>query len=1210
MSKIHSIVTIVLLLSIIPALNFAKADPPDTDQPWEVLDQHSSTVFLDPGEIFSFNFDRYNHRIVMDQPGETLSMKALQAIEKVPQWTRTNLTRTFLEIENTKTSAYAQLILDCSDDRYLDELSFSISHTPPEVLEKSSVYPQVFMDNVETLYDNDLSIDYAEILDFTDHSTIRYWVNESGVRTSFDLPTDIYYWYVVHPKLTDEDPTFIDPVTGRPSSNGKFWRDWLYNHADGSYPLDTQTSTVLYPKNVTPPQLKQVLSGVDRVWNGESYRAPAGYLNNGTGNRRPWDLRDHAIEKISNWVGKTLPLNVREEGNRIGNNPERSVQPVRIYSNHYGNCGELQDLTVAAARSALIPARGVMNTGEDHVWSEFWERGWHQWDNYWSDGGSGIDNFGNYDADFTGSWGKELSAVYSWRGDDYVEMVTGNYSDTADFKATVVDGNGRPVDGARILLATENYYDPDYLTISTWGHTDINGEMNFEIGDSRNFWSQCSSPLGNDPPDSGGNIQVTQVIQNSQVGNTYTHRFETPNDISRPKASRITEGVEEGEFLIRLDYEVERSYLHGNSMFTENTFSLLSNKQGELDLYLTDEDNYQKCRSVSDFLTYEMNESASGGSVISLLEGGEHVIFSNMGCVNTEKLISYNVTIYSLPSVVISSPEDGMRITHTTIMEFSGSAHSNFGIAYVDWRIDEGGWRRASYESGSWSNYNFELDTNPLGVGEHRIEVRAITNENKEVFDEITILIRDDIIPELSISSPVEEDMVVQGKPLEISGTCNDDYRIEKLTLNLDDGTEVDIASSIEEENWTWSIDTSDLAVGDHDIKVAAEDPSGHRKEESVSFYLTEVRSPVLSISNPENGTVYKFGDRVIMEGEASDNVKLYSMVLYADDMKMKTIPIPDRDGYWSSEFNIATMGEGEHVLEVVAEDTEGNVNSSEVTIMVDATQPTLEILSPGEEELFAPEGMILIKARVEDEYGLEQVRLFFENRLEGEMILNGDWERELDISSLGSGTYEYHVDATDVAGWNTRIEGSFVIDGDEPSIYTYINDMEEYFVGDTVYLNGSVTEKWGISLFTVSTGDDVWNLTEMMSDGSYSFSWDTSGLSPGNYTFEIRAVDLVGNEEVRTITVSVIENAPEENQEEQEPPDDVDDNGMDPILLILIIFVVLLFVIIIAVMVILLIRKNQDPSGLPTQGIPTGQKLPTKRNPSQEQRTQNIKNP
>lgn len=1180
MSGAHHLITLSIMLTValIPLADPVSAETPDQERPWEVLDRYSSTVFLAPGEMESLHFDPDLGKLVMDRTGTELSDTVLQAIEKVPRWTRTDLTRTFLEIGDSRATTYARLILDCSDERFLDELAFSISHTSFEVLERSSVYPRVFMDNVETLYENDLSIDYADIVDRANVSTIIYWINISGNRSSFELPSDIYYWYVVHPKITDEDPTYIDPSTGRASSNGKFWRDWLFNHADNGYPEDTSTSTVLYPKNATPPLLREVLSGVDTVWNGESYRAPAGYLNNGTGNRRPFDYKDHAIEKVSNWVEKTLPLNVKEEKNRIGSNPERSVQPVRISRNHYGNCGELQDLTVAAARAALIPARGVLNTGEDHVWSEFWERGWHQWDNYWSDGGSGIDNFGNYDADFQGSWGKELSTVYSWRGDGYVEMVTGNYSDTANFKATVVDPSGRPVDGARVLLATENHYDPEYLTISSWGHTDARGEVEFAIGDSRNFWSRSSSSLGNDPPDSSGSMQVTQVITNSQEGNDYTHRFRMPEIIDRPSAEKDPRGIREGEYMVHVEFDVRRSYLHGRNMFTENSFSYLLKDPGVLDLYLTDDENYEKCRSNSDFLAYEMNESSSYGELVSYLTADDHLIISNKGCLNTEKLISYNVTVYSLPTVLITSPGNGLRITHTEKAEFTGSAFSNFGLDTVRWRVDDGEWTEASDSSGDWSGFSFELDTSPLEVGEHSIEVKAITEESKQVTDTISIVVQDNIPPEISICSPSPDEIIVQGRAMEISGSCIDDYSIERLTLTLDDGPVQDITFSIADGNWTRTVDTLPLSVGEHDILVVAEDPAGHEMEQTVSFYLTESKKPEVSILSPENNSVFRSGDKVFLKGQARDNVQLRFLSCFGDGEEIGSISPPGRDGSWIHGIDTFTMTEGEHVIEVRAEDQEGNTNFSRITIILDGTPPELDIITPEPDMVYAPEGRLLVRASAWDAYELSDVRMVFDGSVisEGTLNLDDQWEMAIDLSPLNSGRYEYFVEATDIAGLRTRKEGTFHIDDEAPSIFTYNSDMEEFFIGDTVYLNGTVSDRWNIASLTISMDGEVWNLTEDIVNGFYSLAWDTSRLEPGNYTFEIKAADLVGNQEVIFVTLSGREMVVVNDTGEEDVQEMKQEKGLDVLLLVLLILPVLLLLIVLFITVLLVRRRKQ----------------------------------
>ncbi|MCK5561991.1 MAG: transglutaminase domain-containing protein, partial [Thermoplasmata archaeon] len=363
---------------------------------WGKIATVTNTFNIAPGEKYYIYFDNNTktlEKMTLNDPFNDLPAAAQNAVLKVPDWLKQNLTRKFIDIGTTYATTYADLINNPGDNKYIDEIAFTIAYTSAELLTGSEVFPDLFRQNAEILYSNDQYIDFADIIEYSDYSTVKYKLNESGTINFYELPKEIYYWYVVHPKISDDTPMYIDPNNGNRASppTGKFWRDYLFNHNDSAYPPDTNTSTVLFPKNATPPLLKELLSGVNTLWNNTPYQAPSGYNNTGENNQRNFSFGDHAIEKISNWVCKTLPLNVEEEGKRINGDPDRSVQPVRIADNHYGNCGELSDLTVAAARTALIPARAISDRGEDHVWQEFWDREWHHWDNWWSDGGGPVD---------------------------------------------------------------------------------------------------------------------------------------------------------------------------------------------------------------------------------------------------------------------------------------------------------------------------------------------------------------------------------------------------------------------------------------------------------------------------------------------------------------------------------------------------------------------------------------------------------------------------------------------------------------------------------------------------------------------------------------------------------------------------------------------------------------------------------------------------
>ncbi|MDG6225914.1 MAG: Ig-like domain-containing protein [Candidatus Thermoplasmatota archaeon] len=410
---------------------------------------------------------------------------------------------------------YLDSIIDPVDPRYRDEIAFACAYTPPEQLRDSALV-QIFNDNARYIYERAPTLSYVSLVEVPGrdgYTTARYNMKAGSEYLSIEIPRDIYYWGVVHPRITEEELAYIDPETGNkadPSSGGRFWREYLWEHADPSYPAgpvypdDWTGPKAYYPTEFSPPLLKDVASTPLILWDMQPYEPPTGFDHAGEVNNRPWDLRDHAIEKVSHWVGKTLVLNKQESPEN-----ERPNQPVRIAHLHNGNCGELQDLTIAAARCALIPARGVLLMGEDHVWSEFYAGGWHQWDNYWSDSGGVIANSMNY----WWEWGSRGgSGLFALMGDGSVEDVGTAYRPpdvTGSLSVYVRDARGVSVDGARVLVMSHwameqmsvdlgPYQAPPPVTAplpAIWGYTDSHGRVVLNVW-RQNFNIVVTSDLG------------------------------------------------------------------------------------------------------------------------------------------------------------------------------------------------------------------------------------------------------------------------------------------------------------------------------------------------------------------------------------------------------------------------------------------------------------------------------------------------------------------------------------------------------------------------------------------------------------------------------------------------------------------------------------------------------------------------------------------
>ncbi len=283
---------------------------------------------------------------------------AVEAIALTPAWMHDDLAISLQGLDEDLQNEYALLIVDEDEPWLVDEIGFVIAHTSPEVLTSTNFHPSLITLNAELVYARDADLDYVELIEVGEgdddperYTTTRYRVgqfDEESGETSVveqEIERDIYYWYVVHPRGEDERPYFIHPdVYGSPAQspdNGYFWRDFLWTATDDDCPDGVGVC----------PVLADELSGVDLLWE-----------------RRYGNSADNAaMGRIMQWVNGVMHFGALEE---------RSVQPVRIYALHHGNCGEHGDITNAAVRIGLIPGIVIEARGNDHCWSEFRDDGW------------------------------------------------------------------------------------------------------------------------------------------------------------------------------------------------------------------------------------------------------------------------------------------------------------------------------------------------------------------------------------------------------------------------------------------------------------------------------------------------------------------------------------------------------------------------------------------------------------------------------------------------------------------------------------------------------------------------------------------------------------------------------------------------------------------------------------------------------------------
>ena len=235
---------------------------------------------------------------------------------------------------------------------------------------------------------------------------------------------------------------------------GYFWREYLFYCNDSGYPL-----------------LREKLAPTRLFWDGRKHLWGGGFEDT-----MP------AVAVVGRWAALTMPY--AAEGNR-------PIQPVTIAHEHNGNCGEMQDLLQAAARTALIPCGGVLDINEDHVWNEIW------WDSlfipYANDPTTHIADSGvAYERKYGGS--KNCSGIWDWRNDGWQRSQIGTYSDVCTLTVQVYDSCLRPVAGQIVQLSSEDWYGG--MANCFFGVTDRNGRYTTTLGDLQNYYLTMTGPVG------------------------------------------------------------------------------------------------------------------------------------------------------------------------------------------------------------------------------------------------------------------------------------------------------------------------------------------------------------------------------------------------------------------------------------------------------------------------------------------------------------------------------------------------------------------------------------------------------------------------------------------------------------------------------------------------------------------------------------------
>ena len=627
-----------------------------------------------------------------------------------------------LETDTKYVEHYAKLILNTTEP-YIDEVAYAIAVDRPAnlkmLMDRNGSHLYVL--NAISIYNISKQLNYVEIVDYEDYSTLRYRT-ESGWR---EAPKEIYYKYLV---------TFsryiIAPWAWPDRYKGYFFRTFL--------PYDRRYNVSLLDRVANASTLYEAAYLVD-YW----LRVDIG----------AWWHRGTKYWKPYGWYNIYLHLN----------DPEWTIF-----------CGEFAIIYEVAARAVLIPTINVVNIAEDHQFNNFWYNGtWRHVDA--SSGTSGVN----------GTWREYFDpprGLAGWYKDDGfsypIEWEENGMYDPpwrspipyapegmlANLTFRVLDINGNPIDGARVEVwshwAIESGYAPAPL-IAGFVFTDMDGIARFPmlgLGRTKNFTVIVTSRIGSTMfqihLETGGEYNFTVIIPGELPHIASAHPIEDYNVVSKDYVKvdvKVLGGEQNPPSWIDILYRLfnYRYYVQ----FTEGVY---------IDTYILEPEQYKLFRENVGFKAIYSSERVDNVSTGYIpISDRVYIVLSNRRSITTYVTVRLTVELYrdvTAPTISIAYPENGTLLNTSTVTVMFKPLSAD--IAYYEISIDGAPYIKT---------YKPTYTITGLEDGKHVITVRAI-DISGNIGKPVSIVFTVDTKPPVIVLENIADGSLVLTRDLTIYG--------------------------------------------------------------------------------------------------------------------------------------------------------------------------------------------------------------------------------------------------------------------------------------------------------------------------------------------------------------------------------------------------------------------------------------------------------
>jgi len=403
--------------------------------------------------------------------------------------------------------------------------------------------------------------------------------------------------------------------------------------------------------------------------------------------------------------------------------------------------------------------------------------------------------------------------------------------------------------------------------------------------------------------------------------------------------------------------------------------------------------NPDSCWYSNDTMSANTSLASCGTNItdVTWSEGEHNVTIWIKDSVGNEVLDYVNFTVDSLnPNVNITYPVNDTNYAINTVS--------------VNYTVSDTNLQSCWYSNDTYlENITWSCGTNLTNVtwteGQHNVTIWANDSSNNVNSSEITFRI-DTLIPDLNITSPANNSNSTD-TGLDIEYVVSDTYLKECWYSNDTYSVNTSVSCGTNVTDITWS-------EGEHNITIWANDTINNENSSMVFFTIDSLK-PDVNITSPLNH-INSTNNSLYIEYVVSDT-NLQSC-WYSNDSYSENIT-------WSCGSNLTnvTWADGKHNLTIWANDSFGNVNSSDVNFTIDTGYPIVNLISPADGSTWSSSSTVTFSYNVSD-VDIANCSLIIGNVLDQTDHSITEDTTQTFTKTMGNANYNWYVNCSDYVGY------------------------------------------------------------------------------------------------------------------------------------------------------------------------------------------------